>query len=107
MSEFMQANPQDGKSNQKAPTDETVLVRYERTGAEVRFKTQNITNHELTEVVIGIVARMEEEDREDFYGALVEYAQLLRNPQQYHDRYLSPIAAAIAQRPDLLKKNRG
>lgn len=88
------ANLQDEKS---------VRLSYERDGDVLRFKMQNISNHEVMEVMIGMIARMQRADRYDLYEAIIHYSKFLDNPERHPDVFLSPIASAVAQRDDLRK----
>jgi predicted PolB exonuclease-like 3'-5' exonuclease len=83
--------------------ERSVRLIYERDGDVLRFKMQNISNHEVMEIMIGLIARMRREDRYDLYEAIIHYAEFLNNPEHHHDVFLSPIAAAVAQRDDLRK----
>lgn len=65
----------------------TVIV-YERAGDLVHLKLQNLTNHELREVLIGLWCRLDNADREDHIKALNHYSDDL-------SAYLSPIAQAV------------
>lgn len=91
------ANPQDEKS---------VRLIYERDGEILHFKMQNLSNHEVMEIMLGLLARMRQQDREDFYEAIIHYAKFMKNPERHPDVFLSPIAAAVAQRDDLKKGKR-
>lgn len=88
------------------PDDESVSLLYERTGAKLHFKLTNMTNHEIQEVLIGVIARMERDDLEDFCASLLEYVPMIRRPNGHPDVVLSKIAAAVAQRPELSKPRR-
>lgn len=105
MSVSTPANQVDEKSTLNSMNDPHRLL-YERSGDTLHFKVTGITNHEMADILIGIIARMDTDDRADFYEELIHYAEMLHAPDQFPDRHLSPVSAGIAQRPDLLKENR-
>lgn len=66
------------------------LLLYHRQGDALRFKTESMTNHELREIMVGMWARLDAEDREDFIKEITEYNE---NP----DSFLSSVSSAIAR----------
>jgi hypothetical protein len=105
----MLVNPKKGTKEATETTtssNKPTILHYERIGETIRFKTTNMSNHELNEVLLGIIARMNRDDREDFYGSLVEYVEMIEHPDRDPEKFLSPIASGIAQRPELAKNGR-
>lgn len=62
---------------------------YERRDDLVRLKLEDMTNHEIREVMVGLWSRLDADDRADHILELTHY---LTDP----DSYLSPVAKAIA-----------
>ena len=77
----------------ETPTTELI---YQRTGGQVRVKLSNFTNHELREVMVGLWAKLDAADRDDFIHELEHYNAYLKDPRLFPARHLSPVAAAIA-----------
>ena len=66
------------------------MLLYHRQGDRLRFKTENMTNHELREIMVGIWARLEPADRADHIRELQSYST---DP----DGFLSQVASAISR----------
>jgi hypothetical protein len=73
------------------------FFRYERRGKLLRVTLRGMTNHEIRELLVGLWARLDADDRDDHLRELNHYAPMLRNPGTYPERHLSPIAEAIRQ----------
>jgi hypothetical protein len=76
------------------------LIHYERQGNGIRLRLLSVTNHELREVLTGLWARLDADDRADHINALLHYAPMLNEPAKYPDRFLSDVAKAISASPD-------
>jgi len=66
-------------------------LRYARQGNLIRVKIQNLVNHEIRDVIVGLFFRLSREDRQD----------LLREIATYNDEdtnvYLGVVASAICE----------
>lgn len=70
-------------------TDESVVVKYERNGANLRIVvSKGMTNHELREVLVGLWATLEDDDKVDHIKELTHY-------QFDAGSFLSPLASSI------------
>ena len=65
-------------------------ILYQRTGAVLRLRMKDLTNHEIREVLVGLWSRLDKDDQEDHIKELEHY---LHDPQAR----LSPLAASIAE----------
>jgi hypothetical protein len=74
-----------------------VRVVYERRGAALHVVLSGVTNHELRECLVGFWATLDAADRADHVAELEHYAPMLAEPGAFPDRFLSPIARAIAE----------
>lgn len=74
----------------------TILL-YERPAdaRAVRMTLRGLTNHELREVLVGLWATLDDDDRADHVDELTHYRDALADPDRYPDRFLSPLAEAI------------
>lgn len=70
----------------------TTTVRYSRTGEWMRITLERVSNHELREMLVGLWARLDADDRVDHINALRHYERVLAGTE---DGHLSPIAHAI------------
>jgi hypothetical protein len=70
------------------PTDAMLL--YHRQGDRLRFKTENMTNHELRELMLGLWARLDPDDRTDHIKALQHY-------DSEPESFFSAVAGAISR----------
>jgi hypothetical protein len=68
---------------------ENAAILYRREGDWLRFATQNQTNHEMREVMVGMWARLSKADRDDHIRELQHY-----NTEP--EMHLSPVASVIA-----------
>lgn len=64
------------------------VLRYERLDNLTRVTMENLSNHELREILVGFWARLAPEDRAEHIRELTEYHT---NPRSW----LSPVAQAI------------
>jgi len=49
-------------------------LRYERTESKLRIQTSGLTNHEIREVMVGLWASLDDDDRADHIAELQHYA---------------------------------
>jgi hypothetical protein len=73
-----------------SPMPKDALLFYHRQGDTLRFKTEGMTNHELRELMVGIWAGLEKEDRGDHILELMSY-------QTDPDGFLSQVASSISR----------
>lgn len=58
------------------------LIRYDRQGSYLRITLTGVTNHELREVLCGLWARLDPDDRRDHIEMLRHYANVLDGPEE-------------------------
>lgn len=66
------------------------MLLYHRQGAKVRLTLESMTNHELREILVGLWARLDVDDREDHIRELQSY-------QTDDEGWLSAVAGEIAR----------
>lgn len=66
-----------------------VLIRYERTGEVVRFKTENVDEHELRAYLVALWSLLDERSRLDMVRELAYY-------HESPDASMPPVAAALS-----------
>lgn len=66
------------------------MLLYHRQDDRLRFKTENMTNHEMRELAVGIWARLAPKDRADHIAELQSY-------NTDAEGWLSQIASAISR----------
>lgn len=68
------------------------LIRYDREGSFLRLTLNGTTNHEIREVICGLWARLDADDRHDHIAMLQHYERVLLGTEPGH---LSAPAQAI------------
>lgn len=66
------------------PFPERCLIRYDRQGEYLRLTLKGTTNHEIREVICGLWARLDADDRHDHIDMLQHYEQVLLGKEPGH-----------------------